>query len=416
VNFNILKMSLQALQENKTKSALTVLGVVVGTAIVIIVLSVGAGVRGLILTQLGGITAESVWVEVQVPSKGTQGEKDSRSGQARVRGVQITTMTTDDMEDLVKLRNIENGFAIAIGQEKFTYKSEEKRTMFWGVSDQYPIMEDIEITEGSFFTAAENESLSQVAVLGPDIAETLFGNQSPIDKKIRVKGQNYKVIGITEKVGTQYFMNMDEMVFIPIQTAQKLILGQNHIDAISLKMEDKNLLVPTIKQIERKMRKNHGIKDPNKDDFVVRTMDEAMEIIDTVTDAISLLLFSIGCISLIVGGVGIMNVMYVSVIERTQEIGLKKAIGAKPMDIRMQFLIESICICLIGGIIGIALGIGISYGVSFLARYLDFDWPFILPASGVALAFCISAGIGILFGYAPAKKASQLNPIDALKS
>lgn len=409
-------MAINALRENKTQSALTMLGVVVGTAIVIIVLSVGAGVRGLILTQLGGITADSIWVEVQVPSKGTQSEKDAQSGQARVRGVQITTMTVDDMEDLLKIRNIENGFAMTAGQEKFTYKSEEKRTIFWGVSDQYPITEDLEITDGRFFTSTEDQSLAKVAVLGPDIAETLFGTQSPIDKKIRVKGQNFTVVGVTEKVGIQYFMNMDEMVFIPIRTAQKKILGQNHIDAIALKMEEKNLIEPTIKQIERKMRKNHGIKDPEKDDFVVRTMDEAMEIIDTVTDAISLLLFSIACISLIVGGVGIMNVMYVSVIDRTQEIGLKKAIGAKPYDIRFQFLAESIFICIIGGIMGIALGTAISYAVSIIAGYLDFDWPFILPTSAIVLAFSISAGIGMLFGYAPAKKASGLNPIDALKS
>ncbi len=145
-------------------------------------------------------------------------------------------------------------------------------------------------------------------------------------------------------------------------------------------------------------------------------MDESMEIIDTITNAISLLLFSIACISLIVGGVGIMNVMYISVLDRTQEIGLKKAIGARPADIRFQFLTESVIICTIGGIIGIALGSGISFLVSVVAKSLGFHWPFILPLSAVFLAFWSSAGIGILFGYAPAKKASLLNPIDALKS
>jgi len=416
MNFNILKMSFRALRENKAKSALTVLGVVVGTAIVIIVLSVGAGVRGLILEQLSGITAESLWIEVQIPSKGTQKEKDAKSGQARTTGVQITTLDLDDMDDLLKTQNIENGFAVNIGQEKFTYRSEEKRAMFWGVSDQYSKIEDLKIVEGRFFTKKEDESLSKVVVLGPDIAETLFGQQSALGKKIKIRGQNFEVIGITEKVGTKYFMNMDEMVYIPVQTAQKKILGYSHLDAISLKMKDKNLISATTSQIQRKIRKNHNITNPDKDDFVVRSMDESMEIIDTVTNAISLLLFSVACISLIVGGVGIMNVMYISVIDRTQEIGLKKAIGARPADIRFQFLTESVIICVIGGVIGIGLGAGISFLVSVIANSLDFHWLFVLPFSAVSLAFWISAGIGILFGYAPAKKASQLNPIDALRS
>ncbi len=413
--FHILKMSLRALQDNKTRSVLTALGVIVGTAIVIIVLSVGAGVRGLILHQLSSITPETLWIEVQIPLKGTRAEKDAATGQAISSGVQIKTLKIDDLDDLKKIPNIEDGYAVVIGQEKFTYHSEEKRAIYWGVSPQYQKMENLKMSSGRFFSMKDDNSLSKMVVLGKDIKETLFGNQEAVGKKIKIKGQSFTVIGVAEQVGTKYFMDMDEMVYIPVQTAQKKILGQDHLQGISLKMKNKDLLPTTKSQIERSLRRNHHIDDPEKDDFVVRTLDESMEIIDMVTDAISILLFALASISLVVGGIGIMNVMYVAVTDRTQEIGLKKAIGASPFAIRFQFLSESVVICTIGGILGIGLGISISWLVSFIAGHLQYYWPFILPTSSVLLAFWISVGIGIVFGYAPANKGSKLNPIEALQ-
>jgi putative ABC transport system permease protein len=415
MHIDIIKMSIQAIKKNKTNSILTALGIIVGTAIVVIVLSVGSGVRALILDQLSNITPESLWIEVQIPSKGTQGEKDTKSGQSRVGGIEITTLKRKDTEDLKTLRNVENGFSVVTGQEKFTYKSKEKRALFWGVSHEYQKMEKLKIGRGRFFTDKEDRSLARVVVLGSDVKKALFPSQDPIGEKIKIRGQSYIVIGTAEPIGIKFFMNMDEMVYIPIQTAQKKILGQDHILAISLKMKNKEYLESTVSQIERRLRKNHNIQDPVKDDFVVRTMDESMEIVDTVTSAISILLFSIACISLLVGGIGIMNIMYVSVSDRTQEIGLKKAIGASPSSIQFQFLVESVAICIVGGILGVGLGIGISWLVSFGAQYMDFQWPFILPYSSLFLAFFISFGIGILFGYAPAKKAARLHPIDALR-
>ncbi|QQS59376.1 ABC transporter permease [Candidatus Peregrinibacteria bacterium] len=413
--FGILRLSLKALRNSPGRSALTALGIIVGTAIVIIVLSVGAGVRALILNQIASITPETIWIEVQVPSRGSRAEKDRTSGQALVTGIQITTLTTGDKDSLLKLSNIETGYTLAMGQEKFTHKGTEKRATFWATNTEYATTENLTFSEGRFFTPKENESLAQVVVLGSGIKKELYGDSPAVGQNIRMGEKNFRVIGVAEEMGLKFFMTVDDFVYLPIKTAQKKILGQNHVNAIGLKMKNRQLLSTTVSQAERVLRKNHGIKNPDKDDFVVRTMDQSMDIINTVTNGISLLLFSIACISLVVGGVGIMNVMYVAVTERTSEIGLKKAIGASPFAIRFQFLSESIIICLLGGFLGIGLGSSIAYLVSVVAHLFTFDWPFILPTSSIVLGIGISAGVGLVFGYAPAGKAAKMNPIDALR-
>ncbi len=411
----LLRLSYQALFDNKVRSALTMLGVIVGTAIVIIVLSVGAGVRGLILSQVTSITPETLWIEVQIPSSGTRAERDQQNGQGIVTGVQITTLSLDDVEDLKKVPNVAHGYGLSIGQEKITYEGEEDTVTFWSTEAIYAEMENLPFAEGRFFTTREDEELAQVIVLGYETKKNLFGDRPATGKKVKLKGQTFKVVGVVDEVGIKFFMNMDEFAYIPVRTAHKKILGIDHLQAIGIKMENKNLIASTISRAQRVMRKNHDIDDPEKDDFIIRTMDEAMEIIDTVTNTISLLLFSIACISLIVGGIGIMNVMYVAVTERTHEIGLKKAIGAPPHAIRFQFLAEAVMICGLGGILGIGLGAGISYFVSVVANAMEFNWPFILPLSAVAIGFGISTALGMVFGFAPANKAASLNPIEALR-
>ncbi len=411
----LLRLSFAALFDNKGRSALTTLGVIVGTAIVIIVLSVGAGVRGLILTQVASITPETLWVEVQIPSSGTRAERTQNSGQGLVTGIQITTLSLEDAADLRKIPNVLSGYGISMGQAKITHESEEDTVTFWATEASYAEMEKLPFLEGRFFTEAEDNELAQVIVLGYKTKQTLFGDQSAIGQKIKLNKQTFKVVGVTDEIGIKFFMDMDEFAYLPVRTAHKKVLGINHLSAIGIKMENKNLIASTIARAERVMRKNHDIDDPEKDDFIIRTMDEAMEIIDTVTNAISLLLFSIACISLIVGGIGIMNVMYVAVTERTREIGLKKAIGAPPHAIRFQFLAEAVMICFLGGGIGIALGAGISFLVSVIANALNFDWPFILPPSAIVIGFGISTALGIIFGFAPANKAASLNPIEALR-
>ncbi len=413
--FTLFKLSFQTLTANKFRTFLTIVGVVIGTATVIIVLSVGEGVKGFIMSQLSTITPESLYVEVQVPSKGTRDEKSAQTGTAIATGVQITTMKAKDVEDVRSLSNIISAYGYATGQEKVTYGNKEKKPFMYAVEYTYPRLEGDQIEKGRFFTEQEDQGLARVVVIGSAIRENLFGTEDPLGRNIKIKQINFKVIGVMKPLGTMMFMNMDEIIYVPLHTAQKLLLGFDYIIAFASKMKDKTQIVQTMWEIERVLRRNHNIKDPAKDDFVIRTQDEAMEIVNTVTDGISLLLFSIAAISLLVGGIGIMNVMYVTVTERTREIGLRKAIGAKPAVILMQFLLEAVIVTILGGIIGIAVGLFISWGISQIAQLLNFAWQFYLPVQGIIVSFSISAAFGIIFGYAPARRAARLHPIDALR-
>ncbi len=415
MNFGILKMSVEALKLNKMRSVLTTLGIIIGTAIVIIVLSVGAGIRALILNQLESITPEKLFVEVQVPIKATRTEKNFATAQSIAQGVQITTMKIRDMEQIEKLPNIIGSYGMTIAQEKFSYMNNEKIAMIFGTSPEYFEVENIKIAEGRFFTKEEDDSLAQVAVIGSEVKKDLYGNRPAVNKTIKVNNQSYRVVGVLQEIGAMWFMAVDDMIYIPVKTTQKKILGIEHLLMMGFEMQDPGKMNETIFQMEKILRKNHNIRDPANDDFAIRTQDEAMDIIDTVTGAITWLLLALALISLVVGGVGIMNVMYVSVTERTNEIGLKKAIGARPFAIKTEFLAESAIISAFGGLLGILFGIGISWLVSFVANSLDFEWPLVVQSWMIIIAFTIPVLTGIVFGYAPAEKAARLNPIEALR-
>ncbi len=412
----ILKIAIISISTNKLRTILTTLGIIIGTAIVIIVLSVGAGFKNIVLGQLSSITEETLYIEIQVPFEGTRAEIDANTAETLTSGAEITTMTLQDVDDALKHYNIEKGYGLTIGQGKFTYKSNEKIANLWATSSDYQYLDDLQFSEGRFFTDSEDKSLSQVVVLGSSIAKTLFANESPVGKNIKLDNQNFKVIGLMEEVGTKYFLEFDDFVFVPVRTAQKKILGINHILAVGLEMKDKSLIESTIFDLTKMFRRNHNIKDPSKDDFVFRTLDESVEIVSGITSGVNYLLLSLELISLVVGGVGIMNIMYVTVTERTTEIGLRKAVGAKPALIKLQFLLEAVILTFVGALIGLVFGAVMVFLISLLAEYLNFEWQFIIELNAIILAFTIAFIIGIAFGYGPAKKASQLNPIDALRS
>jgi putative ABC transport system permease protein len=412
----ILKMSAQSMKENSLRSSLTTLGIVIGTAIIIIVLSVGSGIEALILNQLSSITPETVYVEVQVPSTAKGLGKDTQTSQSIGMGVQVKTMKNKDIEDISKLSNVEFAYGMLISQSNLQYASKEKTALIWGTGSYHAQTEGLTFSEGRFFNEKENSSSSKVIVIGATIKEKLFGSASAYGKTVKLKNQNYRVLGVVATQGTQFFLNLDEIVYIPVNTVQKHIMGIDYLQAISIKLKNKELISGTISQIKKVMRTNHDIKDPEKDDFAVRTLEESMEIVSTVTRGISILLFCLAFISIVVGGVGIMNVMYVAVTERTKEIGLKKAIGAKPIYIKLQFLSEAVVICLLGALMGILLGIFITWLISAIASLFNFEWPFIITLSPLLLAIFVSLFTGIVFGYAPANQASKLDPIKALRS
>lgn len=411
----LLRLSAVALSANKVRTLLTTVGIVIGVATVILVISLGEGARGFILGQLGNIAPETLQVEVQVPSRASKAVRANQSGAALATGVQITTMKVRDVDDVRKLENVKDAYAYAFGQEKAVSFRDSKKTNIYSVEPSYLSVENKRLQEGRFFTASENDNDAKVAVLGPEIKRVLFGEQSAIGQTVKIKQQNFTVIGVMEELGSQGFVSFDEFIYIPLQTGMRQLLGVNYIRNFVVQVRDKARIQSTIYEIEAILRRNHGIRDPAKDDFAVSTPDEALSIVGTVTGGISILLLSIAAISLIVGGIGIMNVMYVTVTERTKEIGLKKAIGAPPVTILAQFLMEAVIITLAGGLVGIVIGVSLSYLITVIAQALDVAFTFTVPPSAILIAFGVSAAFGLIFGFAPAKRAADMNPIEALR-
>jgi len=302
-----------------------------------------------------------------------------------------------------------------VGQAIATYESEAKTTNLWGVSADFLNIDSGKVGAGRFFDDGEDKGLAQVAVLGSKLKTNLFGGADPLGRYVKIGKLSFKVIGVMEERGASSFLDLDKMAFVPIRTLQKKIMGINHVMFVMAKLKDVNLSDQTVEDITYLMRERHDITDPVKDDFAVSTMAEAKDMINSILGGVTLLLAAIAAISLLVGGVGIMNIMYVSVTERIFEIGLRKALGATAKDILNQFLIEAISLTFLGGIVGIILGSLISWVVALVAQSQGFAWPFSLSFSSIFIAVGVSVAIGLIFGLYPAKKAASLNPIDALR-
>ena len=418
--FSTIQISIKAMLANKLRTMLTVLGMVIGIASVIIVYSAGSGIESLILGQIESFGTDIVQTEIKVPNNKKGIKEDTQSSINIATGIQVTTLNLDDAEEIKKLPNIKDGYAAIIGQEQVSFHNENKKVMLFGVSSSYIDIDKSEIDYGRFFTENEDKSLSKVVVLGSKIKEKLFGQNNPIGKFIKIKKTKFKVIGVIKERGAVMTMDFDDFIYTPIRTLQKRILGINYIMYTVHQLEDLSIGDKTAEDIRILLRERHNIIKPDivndisRDDFRVTTMSEMMDMLGTVTGAITLLLLAIVVVSLVVGGVGIMNIMYVVISERTGEIGLRKAVGASNSDIVKQFLIESILITLTGGMIGILLGILISYFIYLGANYFGLDWRFKIPIKAYFVSLGFSTFFGIVFGVYPAKKASKLEPVEAL--
>ena len=418
--FSTIQISIKAMLANKLRTMLTVLGMVIGIASVIIVYSAGSGIESLILGQIESFGTDIVQTEIKVPNNKKGIKEDTQSSINIATGIQVTTLNLDDAEEIKKLPNIKDGYAAIIGQEQVSFHNENKKVMLFGVSSSYIDIDKSEIDYGRFFTENEDKSLSKVVVIGSKIKEKLFGQNNPIGKFIKIKKTKFKVIGVIKERGAVMTMDFDDFIYTPIRTLQKRILGINYIMYTVHQLEDLSIGDKTAEDIRMLLRERHNIIKPDivndisRDDFRVTTMSEMMDMLGTVTGAITLLLLAIVVVSLVVGGVGIMNIMYVVISERTGEIGLRKAVGASNSDIVKQFLIESILITLTGGMIGILLGILISYFIYLGANYFGLDWRFKIPIKAYFVSLGFSTFFGIVFGVYPAKKASKLEPVEAL--
>jgi putative ABC transport system permease protein len=412
----LLKQVIRGLVSNKARTLLTTLGIVIGIAMVILVLSAGEGFRSYIVSQIEAFGTNTVFIETRVPptTKARNGG-GGLEGETANQAVAITSLKRRDVEEIKRLPNISGAYGVVIGQKVAAYKDVKKNTLIWGSdSDRFEI-DSGKLTAGRPYTEQENLGAAQVAVLGYQIAKDMFKEEDPIGKTIRIDTYNFTVIGTYERRGGIGASNTDTNIFIPLVTAQKKLLGIDHLFMAIAQLQDQNNAEATAEDIRTVLRSNHDITDSVKDDFAVTTQASGLETLGTILSAVSLLLIGVATISLVVGGVGIMNIMYVVVTERTAEIGLKKALGAKNKDVLNEFLLEAILLTVIGGVLGIILGAGLAYLVAVFANSQNFAWTFKVPLISIVLGLGVSAGIGIVFGVFPARRASKLDPIEALR-
>ena len=408
-----VKIAIKALKVNRARALLTILGIVIGIAAVLVVMSAGNSIEKFIFAEMDSFGTDVIQTEVKVPST-KHTSSDNAAGIAQ--GIVITTLTLGDKEAMAKVPNIKKNYGGYLGQEIVHWQDEVKTAMIMASTHEYVDIDAVEMEEGRFFTQEEDGALVRVVVLGSKIKESLFGSSQAIGQNIKVRKMNFKVIGVAKPMGSSLFFDRDSLIYIPLQTGQKLLWGINHLTYIVSEMEDPNKEEETVDELVALLRDRHDITDPDKDDFAIMSMDDAKEMLGVILGGVSLLLIALASISLVVGGVGIMNIMYVSVAERTFEIGLRKAIGGKYKDIMQQFLTEAVVITFLGGVIGVILGIILNYLIFIVAQQQGITWTLSFPISALITSLSFAVIIGLVFGVFPAKKAAKLEPITALRN
>lgn len=397
---------------------MTTLGIMIGIGTVILVLSAGEGFKSYVNAQVEAYGTNTIIVETSIPAstkdRSSGASKSGNANSSAANAVPVMTLKTRDIEDIKKIPNVKNAYGASVGQQIVTYKGISKTAFIFGAhAARFDIDKGI-IEKGRGYSIQEDKSLAQVAVLGHKVGDDLFGDADPLGKLVRVGNYNFEVIGVYEEKGSFGPMNEDEQVFIPVTTLQKKIQGIDYLIYSVVELVDNSKASATKLDIMDTLRKNHYITDPSRDDFKVNTQTESLSVFTTILDAITFLLIAIASISLIVGGVGVMNIMYVVVTERIGEIGLKKALGARAKDILYEFLLEAVILTIIGGVIGIIGGSFFSFLVAKYAQSTGLTWKFIVPISGVIISVSVSMIIGVVFGVFPALNAAKLDPIVAL--
>lgn len=396
--------SLGVLTVNKMRTGLAILGIVIGIGSVIALISLGQGTQQAIQSQIQSLGANLLTVQPGAV----------RSGNVRGAMGGGTTLTMDDARAITQssqittIKNVSPEFS---RRTQVTTGGKNTNTQVIGATPVYAGVHKVAIATGTFISQRDIEGITKVAVLGPQVVTDLFGEgQSPIGQTVRISGQTFTVIGVTESKGGTGFINQDDVIYAPLTTVQKQIFGVNYLGSIALEAKSSDVMTSAQNEVGYFLLARHKLNDPSEADFSIFSQQDILNTATTATETFTTLLAGIAAISLLVGGIGIMNIMLVTVTERTREIGLRKALGAKKKIITMQFLTESIMLTFSGGIAGVVIGILVSYLLSKATSSQFAVSPF-----SVILAFAVSAGIGILFGWYPAKKASDLQPIEALR-
>ncbi len=407
--FYIFKMALNNLLVYKLRAFLTILGVVIGVSAIILVVSLGEGAQKLILNQLQSIGSKIIVVVPGREIRSLTNFAQSLTDSLKEKDLKLISKK-ENVPDLKRI------MPVVFGAVNGAYENDYYSFSVYGATPLIKEIYDLEILEGGFFEEEDVDFKNPVIVLGYKVKEELFGKKKAVGEFIRIKNKNFKVVGVLKESGNSSFLNWDESSFMPYTSAQQYLFGIKHFNRLILEAETEESVLKVVEDVKKVLRESHNITDPLKDDFYIQTQNQAMERVKNITNILTVFLSSVAAISLIVGGIGIMNIMLVSVTERTKEIGLKKAIGATNSDILIQFLVEAIFLTLLGGIIGILLGAFLGYFSHILiSKFLQVDWVFVFPYFQAILGLIISVILGLIFGLYPAFKASLKNPIDALR-
>jgi putative ABC transport system permease protein len=397
----LLITALSALKSNLMRTILTMLGIIIGIASVILIIALVQGATSSVTSSFSSLGANLLTI-----SPGSQQERGPVQS-----GSSVQTLTYEDSTSIKSLSNISAVSASVSTRKQVSANGENTNVSIQGISSDYQTIQSIEMQYGEFVTETDEEGYSKVAVLGTEVVTDLFGEDTdPTGEPIIIDGKSFRVVGVTKSKGTTGFSNPDATIYIPVTTAMTILLGQKNVANIQVLTDSPESLATVTTSITELLSERHNISDGEALDFNIGSSQDALSSLESVTTTLTAMLGGIAGISLVVGGIGIMNIMLVTVTERTKEIGLLKAIGAKKIDILTQFLIEAIVLTLTGGIIGIILGESLAVIVSSLLGL-----PFVFQFSSILLAVGVSTVIGVLFGLYPAQRAAKLSPIDALR-
>lgn len=398
--WTICRVAFKSLFSHKLRAFLAMLGIVIGIAAVVSIMALGTGAKQQVMERIGSMGTDLLIV---------------RPARHRFRGVREgfrQNLTIEDAEEIIqKTDNIVQISPVVRGSAQVKYFSSNTNTTVYGAASTYLKIRNSEIDRGRNFTESESETMARAVILGADTAENLFGTSSdPLGRPIKVKGIRFRVIGVLKQKGDQGWFNPDDMVLVPYKTAMNLLFGLDRLHEIDIQAESGTDIDALKNSIASILRRRHSLKPDEEEDFHIRSQAEILETASEMARVFTVLLTSIAGISLLVGGIGIMNIMLVTIVERTREIGIRKAIGAKEKHILLQFIIESTFLTGIGGVLGVFLGAGIARGIE---RFSEFAT--VITLFHVMLALLFASGVGIFFGYYPARKAARLDPIESLR-
>ena len=400
---NLLKIALRALANNKLRGFLTMLGIIIGVASVITMLAIGQGSKRSIQAQISEMGSNMIMI---------QPGADMRGG-VRQDASAMETLKLQDYEDIVNETRYVSATSPSVNSSgQAIYGANNAPTTVYGISPDYMEIRRYEVEDGDMFSDQDVQTATKVCVIGKTVVDNLFpGGENPVGKVIRFQKLPFRVVGVLKSKGYNSMgMDQDDLILAPYTTIQKKILAITHLQGITCSALKEEYTDQAIDEISEILRRNHRLRETDDDDFTIRSMQELSTMLTSTTDIMTTLLAAVAGISLLVGGIGIMNIMYVSVTERTREIGLRMSIGAKGMDILAQFLIESILISVTGGLIGVLFGVGAALIVNVVAHF-----PIYIQPWSVLLSFVVCTVTGVFFGWYPAKKAAQLDPIEAIR-